>query len=118
MFDYKVYILKSLNFNRYYIGHSSDVEKRLLEHNLGKVRSTKAYKPWKIIYFEVKSSKKDAYKREMQIKAFKHGKAFEKLIKWLLLARRGGRVVDRTCLENKRAQALGGSSPPPSAKIN
>ncbi|MFZ2072176.1 MAG: GIY-YIG nuclease family protein [Minisyncoccia bacterium] len=79
--DYKVYILKSLNFNRYYIGHSADVKKRLFEHNLGRVRSTKAYKPWKIIYSEVKSNKKEAYAREMQIKSFKHGEAFEKLIK-------------------------------------
>ena len=78
---FKVYILKSSNYNRYYIGHSADIEKRLREHNAGKVRSTKAYRPWEIIYFEVKSDKKEAYKREMQIKSFKHGEAFEKLIK-------------------------------------
>ena len=76
---FKVYILKSLTYNRYYIGHSANIEKRLGEHNLGKVHSTKAYKPWKIIYFEVKSDKKEAYKREMQIKSFKHGDAFEKI---------------------------------------
>ena len=78
---FKVYILKSSNYNRYYIGHSANIEKRLREHNAGKVRSTKAYRPWEIIYFEVKSDKKAAYKREMQIKSFKHGEAFEKLIK-------------------------------------
>ena len=81
MTNYKVYILKSLNFNRYYMGHSADIEKRLTEHNKGKVRSTKAYRPWKIIYFELKSNKKEAYAREMQIKSYKHGEAFEKLIK-------------------------------------
>ena len=81
MTDYKVYILKSLNFNRYYVGHSANIEKRLSEHNRGNVRSTKAYKPWKIIHSEVKSNKKEAYAREMQIKSFKHGEAFEKLIK-------------------------------------
>lgn len=80
MNNFKVYILKSLNYNRYYIGHSADAEKRLSEHNAGRVRSTKAYKPWKIVYFEVKSNKKEAYKREMQIKSYKHGEAFEKLI--------------------------------------
>ncbi|MEK9181624.1 MAG: GIY-YIG nuclease family protein [Patescibacteria group bacterium] len=81
MSEHKVYILKSLNFNRYYVGHSENTGKRLTEHNLGKVRSTKAYRPWKIIYFEVKSDKKEAYAREMQIKSYKHGEAFEKLIK-------------------------------------
>jgi putative endonuclease len=79
--EYKVYILKSINFNRYYIGHSANTEKRLSEHNSGKVRSTKAYRPWKIVHFEVKSNKKEAYTREMQIKSYKHGEAFEKLIK-------------------------------------
>mgnify|MGYP001562748845 CR=1 FL=1 len=78
--EYRVYIIKSLNFDRYYIGHSADTEKRLKEHNVGKVRSTKAYRPWKIVYFEVKSDKKEAYKREMQIKSFKSGEAFKKLI--------------------------------------
>ncbi|MFA6077090.1 MAG: GIY-YIG nuclease family protein [Candidatus Paceibacterota bacterium] len=77
---FKVYILKSLNYNRYYIGHSADVEKRLREHNIGKVHSTKAYKSWKIVYIENKPSKKEAYAREMQIKSFKHGEAFKKLI--------------------------------------
>lgn len=78
---HRVYILKSLNYNRYYIGHSANTEKRLLEHNAGKVRSTKSYRPWKIIYFEIKSNKKEAYAREMQIKSFKHGEAFKKLIR-------------------------------------
>ena len=80
MSEYKVYILKSLNFKRYYIGHSADIERRLVEHNSGKVRSTKAYMPWKIVYFDIKSTKKEAYAREMQIKSYKHGEAFKKLI--------------------------------------
>ena len=78
--NYNVYILKSLNSNRYYIGHSGDITKRLLQHNFGKVRYTKTYKPWKTIYTEEKENKKEAYAREMQIKSFKHGEAFKKLI--------------------------------------
>jgi putative endonuclease len=78
--NYQVYILRSLEHNRYYIGHSENVEKRVSEHNFGKVRSTKAYRPWKIIYTEKKENKKEAYAREMQIKSFKHGEAFKKLI--------------------------------------
>jgi len=80
MLSYEVYILKSLNYNHYYVGHSADVEKRLFEHNSGKVRSTKAYKPWKIIFTEEKPNKKEVYAREMQIKSFKHGEAFKNLI--------------------------------------
>ncbi|KAA0242406.1 MAG: GIY-YIG nuclease family protein, partial [Chlorobiota bacterium] len=47
-----VYILKSLKVDRYYIGHTKDLERRLTEHNSSKTRSTKAYVPWKIVYCE------------------------------------------------------------------
>ncbi len=78
---YNVYILKSLKFNRYYIGHSKNLEKRLKQHNQGKVKSTKAYRPWECIYTESFVNKQTAYKREMEIKAYKSGLAFKKLIK-------------------------------------
>ncbi len=77
---YCVYILKSLRFERYYIGHTANISKRLYEHNMGKVRSTKAYKPWSVVYIDKLPNKKEAYAREMQIKSFKHGEAFKKLI--------------------------------------
>jgi len=77
---YYVYILKSIKHSRYYIGHSQDHIKRLSEHNRGKVRSTKAYIPWVIVYQEEYLTKSEAYKREMQIKSYKSGNAFNKLI--------------------------------------
>ncbi len=49
-------------------------------HNLGKVKSTKFYKPWKVIYTETFNTKPEAYKREQQIKSYKSGEAFKKLI--------------------------------------
>ncbi|MEW6652758.1 MAG: hypothetical protein AB1394_04720 [Bacteroidota bacterium] len=45
-----------------------------------KVKSTKAYVPWKIVYLEHFESKSEAFKREMQIKRYKSGNAFKKLI--------------------------------------
>jgi putative endonuclease len=77
---HKVYILKSLIKDRYYIGHSGNLEKRLIRHNKGLVKSTKAFKPWKIVYIEDKENKNEAYKRELQIKSYKRGEAFKKLI--------------------------------------
>ena len=77
---YKVYILKSLTKNRYYVGHSKDLALRLINHNQGKVRSTKAYTPWVIIYTEDYDTKQLAYAREMQIKSYKGGRAFKALI--------------------------------------
>jgi len=44
------------------------VEKRLSEHNRGKVRSTKAYYPYSLIYKEDFLTKTDARKREIELK--------------------------------------------------
>jgi putative endonuclease len=65
---YHAYILKSSLRKRYYIGVTSDLEKRIEEHNAGKTKSTRPYLPWKIIYSECFSDKKEAYKREWHLK--------------------------------------------------
>ena len=77
---YFVYILKSLTVLRYYIGSSENVARRLSDHNSGKVKSTKAYKPWEVVYLEKFNIKSDALKREKQIKSYKSGNAFKKLL--------------------------------------
>jgi putative endonuclease len=46
------YILYSEKFDRFYIGQTNDLTKRILRHNNGYVYSTKAFKPWKIVYFK------------------------------------------------------------------
>ena len=78
---FTVYILFSSSHNRYYIGHSADLNTRLKNHNYGKVRSTKAYKPWTIVYTEDFPTKSEAYKREMEIKSYKSGIKFKELLK-------------------------------------
>ena len=75
-----VYILKSLEKDRYYIGHCNDLSVRLERHNNGYIKSTKSYAPWQIIYTEEFGSKSSAYKREIQIKSYKGGNAFKKLL--------------------------------------
>jgi putative endonuclease len=77
---YYVYILKSEIKQRFYIGYTNNLKKRLLYHNGGKVRSTKAYRPWKIIYTEQFDDRHNAFAREKQIKSYKGGEAFKKLI--------------------------------------
>lgn len=76
----KVYILRSLKNGRHYIGSTENIDQRLKYHNSGANKSTKPYRPWKIIYTEDFDSKKDAYNREMQIKSYKGGRAFKELI--------------------------------------
>lgn len=66
---YKVYILKSKKFNHYYVGQTSDLKRRLIEHNSGNIYWTKRYKPWELIYFETLSSKEEAVRREKYFKS-------------------------------------------------
>ncbi len=77
---YKVYILKSQIYSRHYIGHTDNINNRLIRHNKGYVKSTKNYRPWNILYTEEFKTKQEACKRELQIKSYKGGEAFKKLI--------------------------------------
>ncbi|MFL9482873.1 GIY-YIG nuclease family protein [Chitinophagaceae bacterium LWZ2-11] len=63
-----VYILKSTTHDRRYIGSCEDIDIRLQKHNTGKVRSSKAYKPYIIIYHEVFATRSEAFKREQFFK--------------------------------------------------
>ena len=77
---YYVYVIQSLKDNRYYIGSSSDVEKRLEYHNSGRQRSTRHRTPFRLVYHEAFESKHDALLRENYIKSLKGGEAFKRLI--------------------------------------
>lgn len=65
---YYTYIIWSEKFKRKYVGITESIEKMLAEHNYGKTKSTKAYIPWKIIYFEFFNSRKEARQREIYFK--------------------------------------------------
>jgi putative endonuclease len=49
---YYVYILLNKAGTRTYMGVVEDVNKRLSEHNAGRVRSSRPYRPYKIICTE------------------------------------------------------------------
>mgnify|MGYP002639294280 CR=1 FL=1 len=46
-----LYILKSPNCKRPYLGSSSNLENRIIEHNKGTTKSTKNKGPWSIDYY-------------------------------------------------------------------
>ena len=77
---FSVYILKSEISGRYYVGYTSNLNQRLRNHNSGKNSSTKYGIPWKIVYSEELKDKKSAWLREKQIKDYKGGEAFKKLV--------------------------------------
>ena len=64
-----VYVLYNQEVDRFYIGSTRDLEKRIKDHQAGKVRSTKAYRPWKTVHTEEFESYSDARKREYFLKS-------------------------------------------------
>ena len=72
---FTVYVLYSKKYNKIYIGYTSNLEQRLLSHNvLGKKGYTIKYRPWVVAFTENFDSKTKAMKRE---KALKGGKGRE-----------------------------------------
>ena len=74
---YSVYLLRSLKDGTFYIGCTSDLKRRLREHNERLNVSTKSRAPWKLVYCEVFIAKKDALERERKLKH--HGKGLSEL---------------------------------------
>ena len=76
MVEHTVYILRSEKDGKRYIGLTSNLERRLTEHNSGKVKSTRNRKPMQLIYREEFASRSEARQREQ---FFKTGKGREYL---------------------------------------
>ncbi|OHA79135.1 MAG: hypothetical protein A2747_01385 [Candidatus Yonathbacteria bacterium RIFCSPHIGHO2_01_FULL_44_41] len=74
-----LYVLKSSVDSKLYIGQTSDLRRRFLEHNSGKNVSTKHRVPFKLVYYEAYANKSDACTRELRMKKFKG--AYEELKK-------------------------------------
>ena len=77
---YYTYIIQSQKNNRYYIGSTKDLNRRLLEHNSNNTQSLKNKGPFKLIYKEQYQTVIEARKREKEIKSYKGGNAFKKLL--------------------------------------
>jgi len=75
---YYVYLLKSTQTRKVYIGCTGDLRKRLKEHINGKVFSTKKMLPVELLYYEAYKSEAIAYKREKTLKAY--GNSFVKIL--------------------------------------
>src|SRR3989344_1444957 len=76
---YTTYILENYR-GKHYIGSTDNLEKRLEYHNSGKSEWTKKHRPWKVVYTEEFSTRSEAAKREREIKIYKGGNSFKKLI--------------------------------------
>ncbi|MCB2194933.1 MAG: GIY-YIG nuclease family protein [Bacteroidetes bacterium] len=77
---YYFYILYSETLDRYYIGHTSDLEDRLEKHNSNHKGFTGKANDWKVFYSERFLSKELAYTREREVKKWKSRKKLIKMI--------------------------------------
>ena len=75
-----VYILYSVSRDRHYVGYTSNVDERVIEHNAGATNYTRSGKPWILVYKEQYELKSEAMKREREIKMKKSRKYIEYLI--------------------------------------
>jgi len=66
--------------DRFYIGYTSDLKKRLQEHAQGRVSSTRFRRPLKLIHYEYFVNSKDARSRERFLKS---GAGHEQMSKFL-----------------------------------
>ena len=67
--SYIVYAIKSLIDRRIYVGLTENIERRLEEHNKGRTRSTKGFRPWVLIYKEEVKTRISARKLEKYYKS-------------------------------------------------
>jgi putative endonuclease len=51
-----------------YVGSCEDVQGRLKRHNSGEVKSTKGYRPWKLLGYEEFATRSEAILRERYLK--------------------------------------------------
>jgi len=65
---YYVYVLRSEVDGNFYVGYSSNMENRLLQHEKGLVTSTKNRRPLILVYYEVCLNQQDATHREKYLK--------------------------------------------------
>lgn len=75
-----VYVLKSQSSGRRYLGYTSNLKKRLDDHNTGESRYTKNRGPGELAYKELHVTKTEALKREKFLKSGKGREFLDKIM--------------------------------------
>lgn len=76
---FEVYALKSEKDNRIYVGITKNLAQRIQEHNTGRAKSTKSFRPWKLLHCQTVESRIKARELEKKWKSG-FGKEFLKQI--------------------------------------
>lgn len=75
-----LYILKNESTERYYIGSTNNLEKRLKQHKSGLTRTTRVLETLTLVYSEKYNNIIEARNREKKLKSYKS----KKYIEWLI----------------------------------
>jgi putative endonuclease len=78
---YTVYVLYSQADSKFYIGFTSDLKRRLLEHRSKRNHTTSRYKNFELIFREDFISKQDAMRRERYFKTSKGKRTLRLMLK-------------------------------------
>ncbi len=78
---YYVYLIESVKKGELYIGCTSNINKRIKEHNNGLNLSTKNNIPWQLIHFEGYRDQDDAYRRERYLKTSQGSRLLKRMLK-------------------------------------
>ena len=80
-----VYVLFSENDFMLYTGYTSDLERRVLQHNSGSTKSTANRRPLQLIFCEHYLFEEDARKRELYFKTTMGKKALKLMLSGTLI---------------------------------
>ena len=80
MDKYYFYIIYSQQLDKYYVGHTSNLDERLKKHNTNHKGFTGKANDWAVVYTEIYSTKELAYAREREVKKWKSKLRITKLI--------------------------------------
>ena len=76
-----LYILKSESAEKYYVGVSTDPQRRLMFHNSIEKGFTSRYRPWKLVLVKEYESRKAAMQAEKTVKSWKSQKRIIQLVR-------------------------------------
>jgi putative endonuclease len=79
--SYFAYIVRSDSSGRFYVGHTENPTKRVMEHNNNRTVSIKNRGPWKLVYSEEFATRREATRREREIKRMKSHTWIEQLVR-------------------------------------
>ena len=66
-----VYILEAINYGKYYIGQTNNLDVRFTSHNQGENKYSNPYKPWKVLFHKSYETRSESMAVEKKLKALK-----------------------------------------------